>query len=717
MKANAELKKRVLTYLAQRPGKSATLKDLSRRLKIRNKDDHRVLRNLIENLVDDGVISADRRGWIRYGGKERKRSRDTVSPTRIVGTMAVLRRGGGIVRSDGTGEEIAVPARFMRTALHRDTVAVVLFARPMRRRGAETQRPEGEVVEVIRRGTKTITGVLERRGHFYVVVPDDERMSRDVYIPAENASQVGDGKKVVVELDEWTDEHLNPEGTIVEVLGPSGDARVEVTAVARGFGLPLSFAAEVLDEASSLPDEIPQREIDSRLDLRKTVCLTIDPEDARDFDDAVSLETLSGDRYRLGVHIADVSHYVKPGTALDAEALSRATSVYLVNEVIHMLPDRLSTDLCSLRPQRDRLAYSALIDLNKHGTVEKHSIRKSVIRSARRFTYEEVQRILESGNGEFSEVLLPLWKLSKRLRSRRRSSGSLDLDTPEAKFVFDEQGLPSRINKKERLDAHRLVEECMLLANRVVAGHLTGKKERPTVYRVHDAPDPSRLSELAQFVRQFGFSLPGKEGITSRELQKLLDAARGSDVENLITEVVLRSMAKAVYSTKNIGHYGLGFGHYTHFTSPIRRYPDLVVHRLLREYEHPVSIRRLEELRKSLPSVARQSSERERVAQEAERTSVKVMQVEYMKRHLGDTFDGVISGVLNFGFFVEIEDLLVEGLVRMRDLSDDYYLYDEKRYALKGRSKGKVYRLGDHVRVRVLAVNPEDHEIDFQVES
>jgi len=717
MKANAELKKRVLTYLAQRPGKSTTMKDLSRRLKIRSKNDHRMLHDLIETLLSDGVISADRRGRIRYGGKERSRSRDTLGSSRIVGTMVVLRRGGGIVRSDRTGEEIAVPARFMRTALHRDTVAVVPFARPLRRRGAETQRPEGEVVEVIRRGTRTITGVLERRGHFYVVVPDDERMSRDVYIPAENASQTGDGKKVVVDLDEWTDEHLNPEGTIVEVLGPSGDARVEVTAVARGFGLPLSFAPKVLDEASGLPDEIPQQEIESRLDLRNTVCLTIDPEDARDFDDAVSLETLSGDRYRLGVHIADVSHYVKPGTALDAEALSRATSVYLVNEVIHMLPDRLSTDLCSLRPQRDRLTYSAMIDLNKHGTVEKYSIRKSVIRSARRFTYEEVQRILESGDGEFSEVLVPLWKLSKRLRSRRRRSGSLDLDTPEAKFAFDEQGLPSSIKKKERLDAHRLVEECMLLANQVVARHLTGKKEHPALYRVHDVPDPSRLSELAQFVRQFGFSLPGKEGITSRELQKLLDAARGSDVENLITGVVLRSMAKAIYSTKNIGHYGLGFGHYTHFTSPIRRYPDLVVHRLLREYEHPVSNPRLEELRKNLPPVARQSSERERVAQEAERTSVKVMQVEYMKRHLGDTFDGVISGVLNFGFFVEIEDLLVEGLVRMRDLIDDYYLYDEKRYALKGRSKGKVYRLGDRVRVKVLAVNPEDHEIDFQVES
>jgi ribonuclease R len=707
----------VLTFLAQRPGKSATLKDLSRKLKIRRKEDYRVLRGLIQDLVDDGVVSTDRRGRVRYIGREKKPSPDPALTTRFVGTMSVLRRGGGIVRSDRTEEEIFIPVRFMHTALHRDKVAVVPFARPLRRRGSEDERPEGEVVEIIRRGTGTITGVLERRGHFNVVVPDDPRMSRDVYIPAENTSQAGVGDKVVVDLDEWTDEHLNPEGTIVEVLGPAGDARVEVTSVARGFGLPMSFPPNVLQEAEALSDGVPQREIESRLDLRGTVCVTIDPEDAQDFDDAVSLEVLSGGRYRLGVHIADVSHYVQPGSALDAEALSRATSVYLVNEVIHMLPGRLSTDLCSLRPQRDRLAYTALIDLNEHGTVEKYTIKKSVIRSARRFTYEEVQSILDAGGGEFSEVLLPLWKLTRRLRSRRRRSGSLDLDTPEAKFVFDDQGLPTGIMKKERLDAHRLIEECMLLANRVVARHLMGKNERPSVYRVHDVPQPERLSELARFVRQFGFSLPGKEGITSRELQKLLDAARGSDVENLITEVVLRSMAKAVYSTKNIGHYGLGFGHYTHFTSPIRRYPDLVVHRLLQEYEHPVSHRRSEELRANLPPVAQHSSERERVAQEAERASVKVMQVEYMKRHLGDTFDGVISGVLKFGFFVEIEDLLVEGLVRMRDLTDDYYLYDEKRYALKGRSKGRVYRLGDHVRVRVLAVDPEDREIDFQLVS
>jgi ribonuclease R len=598
-----------------------------------------------------------------------------------------MRRGGGIVRSEPAGEEIFVPARFMRTAIHGDTVAVVPFARPVRRRVAPDQRAEGEVVEVIQRSVSAVTGVLERRGHFLVVIPDDERFPRDIYVPVESAAEAQHGEKVVVHLDPWTDEHINPEGRVVEVLGPAGDARVEVMGVARGFGLPLSFPEGVLRAAERLPGEIPQEEIRSRLDLRKTVCFTIDPEDAKDFDDAVSLEELTGGRYRLGVHIADVSHYVTPESSVDEEALSRGTSVYLVNQVIHMLPERLSTDLCSLRPDRDRLTYSALMDVNRYGTVEQYSIRKSVIRSARRFTYEEVQRILDSGKGEFADLLLPLWRLSRRLRSRRRQGGSLDFDTPEASFVFDEQGLPVRIKKKNRLEAHRLVEECMLLANRVVARHLTGERERPTVYRVHDRPDPERLAELARFVQQFGFSLPGKDGVTSRELQKLIDAVRGSDVENLITEVVLRSMAKAVYSTGNIGHYGLGFRFYTHFTSPIRRYPDLVVHRLLREYEQPVGHRRSEELRKSLTSIARHASDRERVALEAERASVKVMQVEYMKRHLGDIFDGVISGVTNFGFFVEIEDLLVEGLVRVRDLEDDYYLFDEKRYALRGRAE------------------------------
>jgi len=442
---------------------------------------------------------------------------------------------------------------------------------------------------------------------------------------------------------------------------------------------------------------------------------TIDPEDAKDFDDALSCEVLHNNRIRLGVHIADVSHYVREGTALDAEALARGTSVYLVNEVVPMLPERLSNDLCSLRPREDRLAFSVFMEVNADGKVEKYSIEKSIIHSRRRFSYEEVQKIIDTGKGEHADILLPLHRLAHVLLKRRRKDGSIDFDTAEAKFAFDKHGFPSAIIKKVRLDAHRLVEECMLLANVTIARHIgaSGEEAKPFVYRVHDLPDPGRLRELASFVKQFGFSLDARNGVSPRALQKLLDDVKGSEVEALINDVALRSMAKAVYAEKNIGHYGLAFPNYTHFTSPIRRYPDLVVHRLLVEYQHPVSVRRLNALRESLPEIAQQSSARERVAMEAERESVKVMQIEYMKRHLGDEFDGVIGGVTNFGLFVEITDLLVEGLVRMRDLTDDYYLFDEKHYALRGRSRGRIYRLGDKVRVRVVALDPEDRTLDM----
>ena len=700
-----------------------TVKDLARHIKIKGKDEFRGLRELMDELERKGIVSADERGKFTYLRHREKHEGGGRTSSRIRGTLFMTRRGFGFVAIEGSDDEIYIAPKYLHTALHSDVVEVVQFAgrpgRGGRGKGREDDRAEGEVVAILERKITTVTGRLEAGRSSFFVVPDDERIARDIYVTREDALGAKPGDKVVVRLLEWTDEHLNPEGEITEILGTAGDARVEVLSVARTFGLPAHFPPVAEQEAGALGASIGPEEIRGRIDCRRITCVTIDPEDAKDFDDAVSYEPLPGGGARLGVHIADVSHYVRPGTALDAEAYTRGTSVYMVNEVVPMLPERLSNDLCSLRPDVDRLTYSVFMDIAPDGAVGRYNIGKSIIHSARRFSYEEVQHVIESGRGNHAGVILPLFELSRVLLKRRRKNGSLDFDTGEAKFQFDAEGLPSRIIKKIRLDAHRLIEECMLLANQTVARHIGAQKKetevKPFLYRVHDLPDPVKLQELAGFVKQFGFSLEAKNGVPSRELQKLLDRVEGSEVENVINEVALRCMAKAVYATKNIGHYGLAFTHYTHFTSPIRRYPDLVVHRLLEEYAKGVTGGRLEEIRRQLPDIARQSSERERLAAEAERASVKVMQVEYMKRHVGDEFAGVVTGVTNFGLFVEINDLLVEGMIPVRELSDDYYVFDEKHYSLRGRSRGKVYRLGDPLRIQVLSVNSEGRRIDFSI--
>ena len=708
----SQLKAKLLQFFAKHSQEQFKSQVIAHRLGLKEQSEIRLLNQVLNELYQAKTIDRGKRK--RYG--------HAVPPVsqRVTGTLFLSKKGDGVVKLLPPAEgAVTVNARFLSNALHGDEVSVVLFAQTTERPAGEKLPPEGEVVEVLKRSGRPIVGVFEKSKNFFFVSPDDRRHGRDIYVPPSMTKGARPGQKVVVQIDSWESRALNPEGHVTEILGTSGDVSTEMTAVAREFQLPLHFPPEVLAETKAIGDTIAKEEIKKRLDLRALLCFTIDPEDAKDFDDAVSLEELPDGNLKLGVHIADVSHYVREGSILDEEALARGTSVYLADEVIPMLPEKLSNNLCSLRPNEDRLAYTAFMTLTPKGLLKEHEIAKSVIHSKRRFTYEEVQTIIKTGKGDFSANVRLMHTLSQSLLQKRMKEGSIDFDSVETKFRFDAEGKPSEIIKKERLDAHRLVEEFMLLANQVVARHIAlPKKEeavRPFIYRIHDSPPPGKLDDLKSFVEHLGYSLNVSGGLNSRALQKLLHDIKGKEEENVINEVAIRSMAKAVYSEENIGHFGLGFQHYTHFTSPIRRYPDLMVHRLLHEYEHALPLKRRQQIAKELPDICKQSSDRERVATEAERASIKVMQVEYMKRHVGDEFHAIISGVTNFGMFVEITDLLVEGLIRVRDMDDDYYIFDEKRYALTGRKTKKRYRLGDKVTIRVVRVDPEEREIDFKL--
>ncbi|MBI2619359.1 MAG: ribonuclease R [Ignavibacteriales bacterium] len=703
----------LLNFLARYPSQLFKKAELARRLSLTTREDHEALSRALEQLEKDSRIRRVKRG--KYGHLEVRQT--------VQGTVEVTKQGLGFVNVEGMEEEVFIPPGLLGTALSKDLVEVSLFAQTQKQR-EQGKRREGEVVKVLRRARNEVVGTLERQRKTFFVIPDDRKIPAEIAVDGDELLGATVGDKVVVRIDSWGSSRLNPEGDVVEVLGKAGEVSAELLSVAREFQLPQSFPAEVQSAAADVTTEIPPEEVKRRLDFRDELCVTIDPDDAKDFDDAVSLHPLPDGNVRLGVHIADVSYYVQEGSVLDREAFQRGTSVYFPNTVIPMLPEHLSNIVCSLRPNVDRLTFSVLMRVTPAGAVKAYEIRESVIRSARRFTYEEVEAILggKTASGESKEIvsaLKSMHQLSRTLTRKRMHEGSIDFESAEAKFRFDEEGKPLEIVKKIRLDSHRLVEEFMLLANMVVARHIgLSRKEdhrKPFLYRIHDSPDPDRIRELAAFVQQFGFRLHLEGGVSSKAFQRLLDQVRGTEVENVINEVALRSMAKAVYSERNIGHYGLAFDYYTHFTSPIRRYPDLVVHRLLKSYAGGVTLARRRELTERLPFVAKYSSVRERTAMEAERAAVKVMQVEYMKRHLGDEFHGVVSGVTKYGMFVEINDLLVEGMIHVRDLEDDYYVYDEKNYALIGRRTRKQYRLGDSVNLKVIRVNSEEREIDFVI--
>ncbi len=698
------LREKILTLLTKNVKGEFKSRQIAKRLNINNDHDFQALRDLLHSMTDEGELL-----WSKQKGYHLPNSSNKVQ-----GVLKIDKRGNGVMATKHG--DVLFDKQSLGTAFNGDTVEAAVFVSKKDKKGGPTVN-QGEVLSVLSRAHTQFGGTLQKSKNFYFVLPDDPTIQRDFYVAPEDLHGAESGDKVLVELVEWDDAYKNPEGRIVSTLGSAGDPFVELRSVIQAYRLPTSFPKEVEAAAAAIPTEVPAEEISRRLDLRDVDVITIDPHDAKDFDDALSVERLEGGSYRIGVHIADVSAYVTEGSVLDTEAYARATSVYLANQVIPMLPEKLSNNVCSLVPNRDRLTYSVFMQVTDKGRVRKYEFARSVINSKRRFTYEEAEKILDNKKGDFADVLTDLWSAAKILRKKRMKNGSIDFDSPEAKFSYDAAGKPVEIFIKQRLKSNQLVEECMLLANQTVAAHIaTLQKERevlPFVYRIHDLPDKERLRTLEEFVRKFGYKLNVSHSSSSKELQDLLAQVHGTKEENLINEVALRSMAKAIYSTENIGHFGLAFEHYSHFTSPIRRYPDLIVHRLLWEYTNGMPEKRKQFLTKELPDMCKHCSEREKVAAEAERDSVKVMQVEYMRQHVGAEFTGIVSGVIQYGLFVEINDILVEGMLHVRDLDDDYYVFDERQYALVGERKGKRFRLGDSIIVKVAKVTPERRQIDF----
>jgi len=676
-------------------------KQVSAKLNIQDPESRETILEILEEEAEKQVLKEVSRGNFQL----------IELKTFVEGKVDLTADGSAFIITDDEAEtDIFVAPRKLRNALHGDRVKIYVYGK------SKGKRKEGEVIEIIQRAKMEFSGIVKLSERFAFFIPDDRKMLRDIFIPISELNGAKNGIKAIAEITDWPPEAKNPIGRIKQILGKQGENNTEMNAILAEYGFPLSFPAEVEREAEEISEEISKEEIDKRRDFRETTTFTIDPVDAKDFDDAISFRSLENGNYEIGVHIADVSHYVLPDTPLDHEAFERGTSVYLVDRVIPMLPERLSNGVCSLRPKEDKLCFAAVFEMDAEAQIINEWFGKTIIHSDRRFAYEDVQEIIEAQAGDFVKEILLLNGLAYKLRDRKFKNGAISFETTEVKFKLDGQGKPLGVYVKERKDAHKLIEDFMLLANRRVAEFIgkkgKGKNKFTFVYRSHDTPKEDNLLSFAQFALRFGYKInTNTDKEIARSLNHLMADVEGKKEQNVLTQLAIRSMAKAVYTTKKTSHYGLAFDFYTHFTSPIRRYPDVMVHRLLEHYlagGKPVDAETYEKL-----SV--HSSQMEKKAADAERASVKYKQAEYLQNQIGTVFTGIISGVTEWGMYVEIEENKCEGMIRLRDITDDFYTLDEKNYAIIGQRKKKVYQLGDEVQIKVKSVDLTKKQIDFSL--